>query len=157
MKLKLYYHLSCPTSLKLIRLLIEKELIKNLEAIDVGKKPLTAISRGLILVPAIEKKREIINCGPVNIENILNAFAEKKVSSEIKEASPEDIIDFLVHDILDNLFLSLIVYLRESILPILDYTPSISKLTRLYKTELSTSVKILERKTNKYMNLLKRN
>jgi len=136
MKFKIYYHESCPTSLKLLRLLKGRKLLEKVETIDVGQRPLKAISKGLVLVPAVLKGDELIDFGSVNMEKCASIIAGESFKEDLKKIGIEDAVNYLIHDILDNLFLSLVIYLRGNILPILDYTLSILKLNKLYGKEI---------------------
>lgn len=112
----IYYHATCPTSIKLINLLKKEGLLDSVKLIDVKDNPFIALNNGILSVPAIEINGEIIDFGPIDFDYVLNRIRGNNAVYELS-----DKVNTLKRIILDNLFLSLVLYLHEKLEPLLDY------------------------------------
>ena len=109
---KIYIHKTCPTSLKLLEALERENLLDRVQIIDVEERPFAAINIGVVSVPIIECDGEVIDFGPIKIEDVVKMVKRGEILKE--KPSIEDAVKKILRIIRDNLFLALNMYIRES-------------------------------------------
>ncbi len=115
-KVIIYYHDTCPTSIKLIDTLEKEGLLDLVRLINVRNHPFLAINRGVLSVPAIEIDGEIIDFGPIDFDYVISKIKGLNADLEFN-----DKLKGFKITILDNLFLALSLYIHEDVNVLLDY------------------------------------
>jgi len=134
MSINIYIHKTCPTSTKLLELLEKNNLLDKVNVIDVGEEPFKLLNKGAISVPYIEKDGELVDMGPIDFEKVLSAIKTHLVDKP-REKVFNDIATKLMHLVVDNVFYSISVYLRESLTFLLDSEPVVKYLCLEDKVE----------------------
>ncbi len=145
--MRIFIHKTCPTSQKILEILRDLGVLGMAEIIDVENEPLYLISLGFVHVPAILVDNQIFDYGPIKFDEFEKSIIDYRLKIEEipKKLSRDDLINILYEDILDNLFLSLSVFLREKVSIVLKYKPTMTKITRhIDKQDLNNFIKYVE-------------
>ena len=130
MKIKIYGHFTCATKYKLIKRLYEKDLLKEIELIDVGIDPFEALYRNIVSVPAVFIDDRLFFSGVLSVREVSEVI-ERKVLSFTEEYDFENGVERIKLGILDSAFLSLNIFVFNDLYkPFLfrDFIEAVSRL-----------------------------
>ncbi len=140
--------------MELLKKLRNLNILDLVELIDVSKHPLQALSECIVSVPTIFIDGELLDFGPIDVNDVANKIISyldsKKILFEQREIPDlESVVKRLRKIVYDNLFLACNVYLREELMWLLD-SPRITQLLNLDNKKKEALLEHLELKQRDY-------
>lgn len=97
---KVYFHPTCPTSIKLMKLLVEEGLNDKVVLVDTSKNPYPAFKKGILSIPSVEIDGHVVVQG-VLFDEIPTFILEGRPKT-IPYASLDELIDRFLRGVLES-------------------------------------------------------
>lgn len=144
---RVYGHLTCPTTYRLFKKLLEADLLSKVSLVDVGLDPLKSFIEKIVSVPAVIFRDKLIYSGVFSVSE-----AVKTISSE--ELPRIDVFDYesasekIMYGVLDSSLLALYIFVHDDLEKIF--------MLREFVEAVSRHVFYINRSDESYDNLRKR-
>ncbi len=150
---EIYSHLTCPTSYRLFKRLLERNIILRVVVRDVGLDLFGGVSRGVVSVPSIFYRGVLIYSGYLDVEEA-SRVVESGDLPMLEEFDYGEASVLAMEGILDSYATALWLYLTDSIESPLSLKPFIEAVSRhiFYRGRSSESYEKLAREVRELYN-----
>lgn len=134
-----YFHPTCPTSIKLLKKLWEERLHEKVLLIDVSESPYRAFEKGLLSVPGVEIDGKIVVQG-VLFNEVLE-FIVKGEAITIPYRGPSELVKRFMRGVLESFAVTSWAYVNWRLTPILENESFTSSVIGVYGIDYENAIK----------------